>query len=62
MLSKLLNVDILSALLAFAFALVATYQAPLAELCSPGVAFTFALAAAVRGVASARTDLALPSA
>lgn len=49
-----LQVDLLAALVAFIWAIVATYQAPLATLVSPGAAVTFALAAAGRGVFTVR--------
>lgn len=54
---KFLKVDFLAALAALLWALVALYQAPLALLCSPQVAFTFALAAAARGLSLVRADV-----
>lgn len=53
MLKKALtNLDILAALVAVAWAVAALYATELATLCDPRVAFTFALAAAGRGVLS----------
>lgn len=61
---KFLNVDLLVALAAFLWAVLATYQQPLAALVSAEAAFTFALAAAGRGVLNVRKAIesdALPS-
>lgn len=51
-------VDLLVALAALVWALVALYQPPLAALCSAEFAFAGATAAAARGVAQLRANLA----
>lgn len=54
---RFLSVDLAAALVAFLWALSALYVTKIAVLCSPEVAFAFALAAATRGVAKVRNEL-----
>jgi hypothetical protein len=55
--AKFLKVDFLAAFVALIWALVALYVAEVASLCSPQIAFGFALTAAARGVALVRAEL-----
>lgn len=59
---RYVNVDLLAALCALLWAILATYQAPLSALCSPEIAWLAFLAMSGRGIAGLRTALAADSA
>lgn len=55
---RFVNVDLLAALCALLWAILSTYQEPLATLCSPQIAWLAFLAMAGRGVNTLRNTLA----